>query len=87
VDEQLFFDGTLDQEPSKLSRIEPSDYGDDLDVETLIEQICYELEGAVDRAVVDQVVQEMVSRYRHAMVRAFVPIFIRRDAIDLLRRS
>ena len=87
MDEQLFIDGTLDEEPSKLPRIEPSNYGDNLDVETLVEQICDELEGAVDRAYVDQVVQEMASRYQHARVRDFVPIFIRRDVIDLLRRS
>ncbi len=87
VDERLFFNGALDEEPTKLPGIEPSNYFDNLDVETLVEQICDELEGAVDRTVIDQVVQEMVSRYRHAKVKDFVPIFIRRDAIDLLRRS
>ena len=84
---QVFVDGASDEERFNLSRIEPSNYRDNWDVETLVEQICDELEGAVDRTVVDQVVQEVVSRYRHARVKAFVPIFIRRDAIDLLRRS
>ena len=87
MDEQLFFDGALVEEPTKLPHIEPSSNRDNLDVERLTEQICYELEGAVDPEVVDQVVQEMVSRYRHAKVKDFVPIFIRRDAIDLLRQS
>jgi hypothetical protein len=87
VDEQIFVDGVLDEEPTKLPRIEPSNYRDNLDVETLVEQICDELGSAVDHAVVDRVVQDMVSRYRHARVKSFVPIFVKRDAMDLLRRS
>ena len=87
MDKQLFVNGALGEDPSNLSSLGPGNYGDNWDVETLVEQICDELEGAVDQAVVDQVVQEMVSRYRHATVKAFVPIFIRRDVIDLLRRS
>ena len=87
MDEQLFVDGALDEESRKVPRIEPSNYRDNWDVDTLVEQICDELEGCVDRAVVDQIVQEMAIRYQHARVKAFIPIFIRRDAINLLRRS
>ena len=87
MDEQLFVDGAIDEEPTKLPRVEASNYRENLDIETLVERICDELEGAVDRTVVDQVVQEMVTRYRHAKIKAFVPIFVRRDAMDLLTRS
>ena len=87
MDEQLFVDGALDEEPAKPASIEPGTYHDNLDVETLVGQICDELDGAVDRAVVDQVVQEVALHYQHARVKAFVPIFIKRDAMDLLRHS
>jgi hypothetical protein len=87
VDEQLIADVAFDEAPFKTLRIEETSYHrDNLDVETIVEQICDELEGAVDRDVVDQVVQEMAFRYQDARVKAFVPIFVKRDAMDLLRR-
>ena len=81
----MTIDGVLDETPSNLSRFGPGNYSDNLDVESLVEQICDELEGTVDRAVVDQVVQELAFHSQHARVKTFVSIFVKRDAIDLLR--
>ena len=87
MDEQFVVDGALEERPTKLPTTESNDRRENLDVETLVKQICDELDCAADRAVVDRVVQDMVSHFRHARVKTFVPIFVKRDAVNLLRRK
>jgi hypothetical protein len=53
-------------------------------VDTIIEQIWSELNGAVVRSVIQDVLLEVVPRYEEARIQTFVPIFIRRDAVQRL---
>ena len=86
MDEQLIF-RSVPEEESKTALGVEHDSSDNIDVEALVAQICFEINGAVDQAVVNQIAEEMAARYRDARITAFVPIFIRRDVINLLRRT
>jgi formaldehyde-activating enzyme involved in methanogenesis len=57
----------------------------DWDVDTIVEQIWNDLKGAVARSVIQDVLVEVVPRYEQAQIQTFVPIFIRRDAVDQLK--
>ena len=57
----------------------------DWDADTIIEQIWNDLNGAVARSVVQDVLVEVIPRYEKARIQTFVPIFIRRDAVQRLR--
>jgi len=57
------------------------DYVDDALVETLWK----DLDGQVSRQQIARAVKELASRFENATVTAFVPIFIRRQALELLK--
>ena len=57
----------------------------DWDVETIIEQILSELKGAFTRSIIQEVLDEIIPRYDGARIQTYVPIFIRRDAINRLK--
>jgi hypothetical protein len=57
----------------------------DWDLDTLVEQIWKDLNGAVARSAIQDVLVEVVTRYEKARIQTFVPIFIRRDAVQRLR--
>ena len=52
---------------------------------TLVESIWHELNGRVDREYIDQAILEANSRYQNAVIKTFVPIFIRRYVLNKLR--
>jgi hypothetical protein len=56
-----------------------------LDLEALTEQLWDELGGEVDRRTICSVLTEVAARYRDARITTFVPIFVRRDALEILR--
>ena len=56
----------------------------DWDVDTIAEQIFGDLNGAVARSTIQEVIKEVIPKYEGARIQTFVPIFIRRDAVDLL---
>lgn len=86
MDKQLLKDSALNEQPSLVPNLTNSNGREDLDIETLVEQIWLELDGAVDRAVIEQVVQEVLPRFDDARVKSFVPIFIRKEVKDRLKR-
>ncbi len=51
----------------------------------LIESICKELNGRVDREYIRLAVLEAKARYQHATIKAFIPIFIRRYVLKRLQ--
>jgi hypothetical protein len=55
------------------------------ELETLIDLVWNDLQGQVSRAAIQQVLLEIIPEYENATVTTFVPIFIRRDAVDTLR--
>jgi hypothetical protein len=57
----------------------------DWDVETIAEEILTELNGAVPRSTIQEVLNDVVPKYEEAPLQTYVPIFIRRDAVDRLR--
>ena len=57
----------------------------DWDVNTIAEQIFGDLNGTVALSTIHEVIKEVVPKYEGARIQTFVPIFIRRDAVDQLR--
>ena len=53
-------------------------------IEAMIESIWRELNGRVERDHIRQMVMEVKANYQHAIVKAFIPIFIRRDVLEKL---
>jgi hypothetical protein len=54
------------------------------DPDDLIERTWLEFKGEVPRSRIREVVNELIDRYEDAKVKAFLPILIRRQAIELL---
>jgi len=59
------------------------DYVDD----ALVEMLWKDLDGQVSRQQIARAVSQIASRFDEATVTAFVPIFIRRQALEYLRRD
>ena len=57
----------------------------DWDIDIIAEQILTELNGAVTRSTIQEVLTEVVPKYENARIKTFVPIFIRREAVNQLR--
>ena len=59
---------------------------DDL-IEAIVEVTWRELKGQVPRSRICEMVTEVAGRYEGAKVKAFIPIFVRRQAVELLDRE
>jgi hypothetical protein len=57
----------------------------DWDVETIIKQILSDMNGAVRRSTIQEVLKDIIPKYEGARVQIYVPIFIHRDAIKRLK--
>ncbi len=57
----------------------------DWDVDTITEQIFGDLNGSVARSTIQEVIKDVIRKYAGARIQTFVPIFIRRDAVDQLK--
>lgn len=55
-----------------------------VNLEKLTEGICQDLQGQVDQTIVRQVLVDLLPKYQAARVLTFVPILIRRDALEIL---
>lgn len=51
----------------------------------LIESIWKELNGRVDREYISRAVLEARARYKHATIKTFLPVFIRRYVLERLQ--
>ena len=58
---------------------------DDWDTETIITQIYRDLNGSVPLSTIEEVLDDVIPKYKSSRIQSFVPIFIRRDAIKQLR--
>jgi hypothetical protein len=63
-----------------------SNSGLPVDLGVLTEELWGTLAGAVDRQTIRQVLAEVEPKYRDARIPTFVPIFVRRDALAILRK-
>jgi hypothetical protein len=59
----------------------------DWDVETIIKQILSDMNGAVRRSTIQEVLKDIIPKYEGARVQIYVPIFIHRDAIKRLKST
>ena len=55
------------------------------DEESFVEQIWNDLGGMVSRSAIRQVLTEIIPRYESAPVQTYVPIFVRKEAVERLR--
>jgi hypothetical protein len=58
-----------------------------VNLEKLTEGIWQELHGQVDQMIVRQVLFDLLPKYQAARISTFVPVLIRRDAIEILGRQ
>ena len=56
-------------------------------LDDLIEETWRELKGEVPRSRIREVIIDLADRYEDAKVKAFIPIMIRRQAVELLREE
>jgi hypothetical protein len=61
------------------------DRGSPVDLEALTEELWVDLAGEVDRPTIRQVLTEVAPRYSDARIMTFVPVFVRREALEILR--
>ncbi len=57
-----------------------------MDLEALTDRIWRDLYGHVEQAKVHQVLVDLLPKYQEARIFTFIPILMRRDAIEILRR-
>jgi hypothetical protein len=57
------------------------------DLEVLIDQVWNDLQGQASRDAVRQVLLEVIQEYENATITTYIPIFIRRDTVDILRAT
>ena len=58
----------------------------DSDIQAMTEELCREMQGTVSRVAVERTLTTLFARYEDAPVQLFVPILVRRQAKDLLRK-
>lgn len=51
----------------------------------LVDQIWNDLDGRVTRSAIRRVLTEIIPRYESAHVQTYVPIFVRKEAVERLR--
>jgi len=57
----------------------------DWNVETITEQIFGDLNGAITRSEIQEILKKVIPKYESARIQIYVPIFIRRDTINELK--
>ena len=63
----------------------PANNDIDLDVATMVDQIWNDLQGVVSRSTIRQVLLAILPEYEQARIRTFLPILMRRKAVEMLR--
>ena len=66
-----------------IRALKPSDW----DVDVIIEQVSAGLGKSVPEAIVSQTVTTLLAEFDDVPIKIFVPLLVRREAIDLLRRA
>ncbi len=65
-----------------------SETGDAIvDLDGLMKGICRELHDQVDPSVVLQILVDLLPRYQNARIFNFIPVLLRRDALEMLRHA
>ena len=75
----------MDQSDSKSGNNGFVSTPDDWDVGTIVEQIQCDLNGSVTLSMIQEVLDEVIPKYKSARIQTFVPIFIHRDAVKQLK--
>ena len=57
-----------------------------VDLDDLTEKVWRDLQGQVDQSKIRQVLVDLKPKYQEARILSFVPILMRRNAIEILRR-
>lgn len=58
----------------------------DDEIETMTDELCREMSGTISRTTVERTLTTLFASYEDAHVQLFVPIIVRRQAEDLLRK-
>ncbi len=59
----------------------------DWDVERMVSQVLDDLHGEVSETAVEAVILQILPKFENARVKNFVPIFVRREAVQTLKKS
>ena len=58
-----------------------------VDLDELTEKIWRDLQGQVDQSKIRQVLVDLKPKYQEARILTFIPLLMRRNAIEILRRG
>jgi hypothetical protein len=75
----------MNNEPSRPEQAVPANEGPEWEIEAMIEEVWHQLQGRVNRTDILQVLLEILPKYEDARVTLYVPIFVRREAVAVLR--
>ena len=57
------------------------------DLDKITDEIWHDLYGKVDQQAICQAITLASQKYQDATILNFIPIFVRRDAMEILRRN
>jgi hypothetical protein len=75
----------MNNEQSKPGHAVLANDGPEWEIEAMIEEVWHQLRGRARRTEILQVLLEILPKYEDARVTLFVPIFVRREAVEVLR--
>jgi hypothetical protein len=75
----------MNNEQSKPEHAVLANDGPEWEIEAMIEEVWHQLRGRARRTEILQVLLEILPKYEDARVTLFVPIFVRREAVEVLR--
>ena len=56
------------------------------DLDETIDRLWHDLQGKVNRQAIREVLADVLPQYQDARILTYVPIFVRRDALEILSR-
>ena len=55
------------------------------DEEKVIEQVWKDFHGMVTRSTIEQLISEVIQKYKGALIRTYIPILVQKEVVDQLR--
>ena len=69
----------------KLRNDSESKNNTDWDIDIIANEILHDLNGSVSLSIIQETLMEVIPRYESALIKKYVPIFIRREAVKRLQ--
>ena len=57
------------------------------DIDKIASEILRDLNGSVTLSIIQETLEQVIPRYESARIQTYIPIFIRREAVERLQRT